>query len=126
MNSNQVIRHFLSCYKSKYGTEIKPSWAKDSSIIKNKFLKTMSGKSDQEIKRVIEIIVENYDNWSTNKNYKLGLHTLNIEWIVTKAVDEIEREAKEKSQMKKRIVEATKRNEKTLDSILSRINKGGN
>lgn len=88
------------------------------------FKKTVSDLKNNEIKRLVEIIVENYESWSSNTaKYPLTIRTLSLEWVQSKARTILEQEKDSESQMVKQTVEGTKRNEQTLSSLMARFGK---
>ncbi len=128
MTTKEVITEFVESMK-KNNKEYKVVWGRDMRLAKA-FLSTVTDLKNNEKKKLIEIIVESYDKWSTNTaKYPLQVSTLKIEWIQKKAREELTKEKKQMSQIQEQSVEATKRNDnelKQLSSIMSRIkSKGG-
>lgn len=126
MKNNEVIHKFCEAYKLKTLEDYKIVWSRDNKFV-TKFLKQTEDLTNNDIKRLIEITVENYDKWSSNTaKYPLTILSLTTEWIQQKARDVLKKEKQESSQMVQRAVEATERNQAAVSSIMDRIRgKGG-
>lgn len=125
MKNKQVIGCFMESYEKKYMNPFKVNWGRDNKFT-TKFLKTVTDLTDEEILSLVEIIVENYDKWSTNSaKYPLSIITLSTEWIQKKAREELKKGSEELSQIEERSVVASERQKKSLDSIMSRVKKKG-
>lgn len=123
-SSKDVMDHFKNRYKAKYGSDYRvSSYPKEMSLIKKKLLDVYGYEKSIQI---VDIVVDKYDQWNPNKEYKLGVHSFtSTTWLQQKAVEELENEQKEKSQ---RTVGGVRNKEKTksaLERILAR-KKGGN
>jgi hypothetical protein len=124
MSPKEVVTLFVDKVKENNG-DYKVVWGRDMKLAKS-FLKTVEDLNNNDKKRVIEEIVKNYETWSSNSSkYPLQVSTLKIEWIQTKARDEIKKEKEGLSQIAEQTVEANKRQTKAIDSIMSRIKKKG-
>lgn len=125
MKNKQVIGCFMESFEKKYLEPFKVNWGRDNKFT-TKFLKTVTDLNDEEILSLVEIIVDNYDKWSTNSaQYPLTVNTLSIEWIQKKAREELKKDSDEQSQIVEETVVAGERQKKSLDSIMSRVKKKG-
>jgi hypothetical protein len=87
---------------------------------------------NNEIKRTLEVIVEEYGQGKIKSNliqYPLDINVLTRKWVVEKAIQimktEKETEKEKESQIEKQSVVAEERQDKAIQSIMSRIKKGG-
>ncbi|UKL30019.1 helix-turn-helix domain-containing protein [Bacillus phage PK2] len=87
---------------------------------------------NNEIKRTLEVIVEEYGQGKIKSNmiqYPLDVNVLTRKWVVEKGIQimraEKNSEKEQRSQMEKQSVEATERQDKAIQSIMSRIKKKG-
>jgi len=125
MNQKEVITLFTESM-TKHNKEYKVVWSRDMKFAK-KFLSSVEDLSNNDKKELIDIVVENYDRWSTNKQYKLTVNTLSIEWIQQKAREQLLCRKGQESRMEEQSVEAVETRKIALESIMSRIKrKGGN
>lgn len=124
MTSKEVISEFEEAMKTGM-KKYKVVWGRDMKMAKA-FLESVEDLKNFEKKRLIEIIVNNYEKWSSNSaKYPLQLSTLKIEWIQLKAREELKLELTSKSQIEEQNVEATKRTNVGVSSIMARIKERG-
>jgi hypothetical protein len=127
LKNKDIIAVFCDSFEKKYVTPYKRNYKMDNKFT-TQFLKAVDpNMKNNEVKRLVEIIVENYESWSNNTaKYPLTIRTLTLEWVRERAMKEMSKEKENVSQIEKQSVEATKRNDKALSSIMARIkNKGG-
>jgi hypothetical protein len=134
MGKKDIVVYFKDLLNEK-GIESKFSFPQVYGKMKSQGIDEMfSELKNNEIKRTLEVIVEEYGNGQIKSNliqYPLNIQVITRKWVVEKAIQIMNKEKngeKEKvSQLEQQSVEATKRNEKALSSIMARIkNKGGN
>jgi Helix-turn-helix domain len=65
-NSKEVLQYFRDKYFKKYNVVYQANWARDCSMIKNKL---MANFTDYEIKSIIDIVFEEYDNRWANARF---------------------------------------------------------
>jgi hypothetical protein len=120
MKNKEVIQSFCEAYEKKTTSSFKIVWSRDNKFT-TQFLKTVQDLRNDEIKKLIEIIVENYDKWSTNTaKFPLSIMSLKTEWIQNKARDLLKIEKESLSQIETQSVEATKKNVSSISRILQR------
>lgn len=123
MKNKEVLSLFCDCFKSKTQQDYKINYPRDNRFITT-FLKQTQDLTNNDKKRVVEIIVENYERWTTNiDKYPLSTKTLMTKWVQDKARKLLDQEKRELSQMKKRDVEADERQQIALQSIMARIKR---
>jgi biotin operon repressor len=125
MTSKEVVSYFFGLLKDK-GIDKKPYYPrlmKQMKAVEPLF----SDLINNDIKKVCEIISEQYDSWNSNAQYPLEVSVIGRKWVWERAIKELSKEKEAVSQIETQSVEATKRNEKALSSIMDRIkSKGGN
>lgn len=121
-SSKDVMDHFKKLYKEKYGEEYRvSSYPKEMSLIKKKLMDVFGY---EESIKIVEAMVENYEEWNANPSYKLGVTSFtSIKWLQDKAVDHVRNVEKEKSQRKVDVVRNKEKTKSALEKILAR--KGG-
>jgi hypothetical protein len=124
MSPKEVVTLFVEAMKET-NREYKVVWGRDMKLAKS-FLSTVEDLKNNEKKEVIKHVVENYEKWSTNSaKYPLQISTLKIEWIQSKARDLMKEEKNKVSQIENQSVVAEERQDKAIQSIMSRIKKKG-
>jgi hypothetical protein len=90
----------------------------------------LDSMKNNEIKRTLEVIAENYPSWNTNSQYTLSVYVISWKWVWERALNETKKEKQEVSQMKEQVVVNDKRQQtelKQINSLLERMKKqGGN
>lgn len=120
IKNTEIIHVFCDSFLKKYAVEYKRSYKMDNKFT-TAFKKLVTDLNSEEIKRVVEIIVENYESWSNNTHkYPLNIRTLSLAWVVDKAKGILKDEKKESSQIEKENVVSSRRNESSLSSIMKR------
>lgn len=125
MTNKQIVSYFVGLLKEK-GIDKKPFYPQLMKQMKN-IEDLFEPLKNNDIKRVCEIIVEQYESWGTNIQYPLEPNVISRKWVIERALKELTKKKEEVSQIEKQSVEATKRNETSISSIMGRIkkNKGG-
>jgi len=123
-NCKDVLTHFKKRYFEKYGVEYRvSSYPKELALIKNKLLKEFS--FDDALK-IVDTIVDKYEEWNRNPDYKLGVYSFtSTTWLRDKAYEEIKQNEKRLSQMETDSVTNKERTKEALQRILARA-KGVN
>ena len=118
----QVLNHFKSLYKEKYGVEYKVSnYPKEYKLIKSKLLEEFTL---EESFKIVEILVEHYEDWNRNKDIKIGVHSFtSTTWLRDKAVEKMREKENQSSQMK---VDVVKNQEKTKDALARILERAKN
>lgn len=124
LKNKDIITVFCDTYQKVNQTEYQRNFKMDNKFT-TIFLKSIDADfKNNEIKRIVEIVVENYGKWSTNTaKYPLTIRTLTYDWIVEKAKVEMKKEKESLSQVVEQSVEATKVTQKSVSSIMDRIKK---
>lgn len=118
MSPKEVVNVFLEKNKG-----FKVVWSRDMRFAK-KFLESTEDLVNNDKKKVIELIVDNYEKWSSNSaKYPLTVNTLSLSWVQQKARDLLNKEKENLSRIEEQSVVASKRNEDAVNSIMERLLK---
>ena len=121
MKNIEIITVFCESYSKKYMIDYTRSYKIDNKSV-TRFKKLVEDLTDDEVTRLVEIVVENYEHWTTSMTkYPLKIRLLTIDWIINKARDVLQAEKANESHIEKTIVEESKRTETSLSSILKRF-----
>jgi hypothetical protein len=123
MSNKEIVSHFKSLIEGKTGEKQKVHYPKVMSMLK-KVEGEFDGLINNDIKRLLSIVVENYDSWSSPE-YPLKVEVISRKWVIERAKKELEKSKMELSQMEQQTVVASERQKVALDSIMSRIKKKG-
>ncbi|MEH7116921.1 hypothetical protein V7128_05765 [Neobacillus vireti] len=121
MTNKQIVSYFNGILKDK-GIDKKPSYPRLMKQMKTVEL-LFAELINNDIKKVCEIVADQYETWGSNSQYPLEVSVIARKWVVERALKELKKEKAAVSQMKEQYVEATKRNDIALSSIMSRIRK---
>lgn len=123
--TTQVMDHFKTLYKEKYGVDYKVSnYPKEYKLIKTKLLEEFTL---EESLKIVELMVKHYEEWNRNKDFKIGVHSFtSTTWLRDKAVEKMREKETQKSQMTVDVVKHQEKTKTALSRILERAkNKGG-
>ncbi|MGG3561640.1 hypothetical protein ABES03_08550 [Neobacillus rhizosphaerae] len=123
MTNKQIVSYFNGILKDK-GIDKKPNYPrlmKQMKIVEPLFSELINN----DIKKVCEIVADQYETWGNNSLYPLEVSVIARRWVVERALKELKKEKESVSQMKEQSVEATKRNDVALSSIMARIKRKG-
>jgi hypothetical protein len=122
MTNKEIVSHFKGLLEEK-GITKKPNYPRLMKQMKT-IEPLFKNLINNEIKKVLVIVVENYESWSSPQ-YPLEVGVVARKWVIERAIKELDKEKQEESQIQEQTVEATKRQSKAIDSIMSRIKKKG-
>jgi len=89
MPPKDILIYFDNKYMDTYGVDYQFSWSRESSMIKNKLT---SNYTDDQIKRFIDVIFENYDQkWSNSKYPRPTVGAL-CTWLINEVMVVIQEE----------------------------------
>jgi hypothetical protein len=123
MSNKEIVSHFKSLIEEKTGEKQKVHYPKVMTMLK-KVEGEFDGLINNDIKRLLSIVVENYESWSSPQ-YPLKVEVISRKWVLDRAKKELEKNKRELSQMQEQNVVASERQKVALDSIMSRIKKKG-
>lgn len=102
-NSKDVANYFADKYKEVYGSAYTINYGRDLSLIKNKIL---NNYSDVDIKRAIDIAIENYENQWANANYLRPTIPMLATWLINDALAWDSKQQKDQDELAQRIKDA--------------------
>lgn len=89
LSHTDLVNYFKALHELKYGGTYIVNYTTDSPLVKNKFMKSMS---DQEIMKMFEYIIDNYErHWFTSK-FKYPTLRGVISWIGNDALQKMKQE----------------------------------
>jgi hypothetical protein len=135
MSKKFVVTTFRDLLKEK-GIEDKFSYPQVYAKMKKSGVDPLfEGMKEEQVKNVLTFIVNEYGNGAIKSDlikFPLNIQVVTRKWVVEKAIQLHDKEQKkveeDMSRIEEQSVEATRRNKKSISSIMDRVkkNKGGN
>ncbi|CDQ21717.1 helix-turn-helix domain-containing protein [Halobacillus karajensis] len=113
--SRDVVQYFISKYKDQYGVNPSVNWGRDSSLVKSKI---MANYSNDQIKTIFDIAVEQYDQRWKNNRYKRPTIPAVASFIADQALAIAEDGQKEYQELE----ELTSNSDEQNDEVLNKFN----
>lgn len=118
LNSKDIISMFCGMYHEKYGVSYTPNFGRDGAMIKKKLIGTYT---DEQIKKMFEVIFENYGNkWANDRFPRPSIGAV-CTFLCNEAMAIIGKEQEKKQEIEKKIEESADY-QTQMDSLLNNTN----
>ena len=125
MGKKAVVDYFKGLLLDK-GIDSKFTYQQVYSVMKKQgvdpLLKEMK---NNEIKRTLEVIAEEYESWNSNSQYPLSVKVVGWKWVWERAMKETQKEKESVSQIEEQSVVADRRQNDSINRLKDLIKKKG-
>lgn len=110
------VEKFKALFEVKYGFPFVVNYSRDTSLVKKKL---MADFTEEQIEKIIEYTIENYEKKWSNTKYPYPTITMICSWLANAVMKELTQEQKKAEEVQRRIEEA----EKTASIGLEKANR---